>query len=270
MTHKKYHLIRIICSGSVFALLVFMICRLIGFINAGGVLTFEKVIPVIIAAGIAFFVFAIVFGRVFCGFLCPLGLFFDIVWKVTERLHLPKLRRDEKFMRVIHIINKVFLGFFICGILLLIVILIFSPGTLRGVKIPVFVPFAAAAGMILLNAFARRFFCNVCPIGSFIGLFEKFSIVKLEKECGECLMCGACYEACPMRIKEIYTEIKNKNVSGPQCIYCGECIKKCPADNALSVTVCGRKIYTSSEKDFIENQFSDIAINQKSNHHERS
>lgn len=263
MTHKKYHLIRLLCSGSVFALLVFMICRLIGFINAGGVLTLEKVITVICTAGIAFFIFAIIFGRIFCGFLCPLGLLFDIVWKVTELLHLPKLRRDEKFMRIINIINKVFLGFFICGILSLIAILIFSSGTLSGVKIPVFVPFAAAAGMIILNAFARRFFCNVCPIGSFIGLFERFSIVKLEKECEECLMCGACYEACPMRIKEIYTEFKNKNVSGSKCIYCGECIKKCPADNALSVILCGRKIYSSSEKDFIENQFSDVSINDK-------
>lgn len=266
MTHKKYHRIRIICSGSVLALLLFLICRLIGFINAGGTMTLEKVIPVIIVAGILFLIFAIVFGRIFCGFLCPLGLFFDIVWQITERLHLPKLRRNEKFMRIINIFNKAFLVAFICGILSLIAILIFSPETLSGVRIPLFVLPIAITGMIVLNAFARRFFCNVCPIGSFIGLFKRFSIVKLEKESKECMMCGMCYEACPMRIKKIYTEMENKNVSGAHCIYCGECIKKCPSDNALSVTICGRKVYSSSEKDFTENQFSDIAIN---NNHER-
>lgn len=263
MTYKKYHLIRTICSGIIFALLVFAVSMLIAFINNGGEITIEKLVPIIIVAGVAFLVFAIIFGRLFCGFLCPLGLLFDVVWKITELLHLPKLKRDEKFMKVINILNKVFLGFFICGILALIVILIFAPEILSGVSIPIFVPIIAASVMIILNSLARRFFCNVCPIGSFIGIFKKASIAKLEKECGDCLLCGACYEACPMRIKEIYTQVNDKDVSNSQCIYCGECIKKCQSDNALSITMCGKKIYTSSEKDFIENQFSGIATKNK-------
>ena len=263
MTHKKYLLTRILCSGSIFILSVFMICRAVSFIHSGGELTAGKVIPVIIAAGAAFFVFAVVLGRVFCGFLCPLGLFFDVIWRVTEVLHLPKLRRDEKFMRIIAMINKVFLAVFICGIVSLIAIPAFFPEILNGMRIPAFALIIAAAVMISVNSFARRFFCNVCPIGSFIGLFARFSIVKMEKDCEGCLMCGACYEACPMRIKEIYTEISNKNISSPQCIYCGECIRQCQADNALSVTVCGKKIYSSSEKDFLRNQFSGITMNRK-------
>ena len=263
MTHKKYHLIRTISSGSMFAILVLAIYKLIEYINAGGELKIEKIIPVIIVAGIIFLVFAIVFGRLFCGFLCPLGFLFDVIWKVTELLHLPKLRRDEKLMRIIRIINKVFLGFFLCGISLLIAILVLSPEILNGVRIPILVPIIAACVMIIVNSLARRLFCNVCPIGSFIGLFEKISIVKLEKKCGDCLMCGACYEACPMRIKEIYTEINNNNVSSPRCIFCGECVKQCQVDNALSITVCGKKKYSSSEKDFIKNQFSDIVMIHK-------
>lgn len=263
MTHKKYHLIRTISSGSMLAILVLAIYKLIEYVNSGRELRIEKIIPVIIVAGITFLIFSIVFGRLFCGFLCPLGFLFDVIWKVTELLHLPKLRRDEKFMRIIRIINKVFLGFFLCGISLLIAILVLSPEILNGVRIPILVPIIAACVMIIVNSLARRLFCNVCPIGSFIGFFEKISVVKLKKECGECMMCGACYEACPMRIKKIYTEIKDNNISSPQCIYCGECIKKCSTDNALSITVCGKKIYSSSEKDFIENQFSGIAINHK-------
>lgn len=260
MAQKKYHLIRTMCSGIVLAVLIFAICMLIRFVNAGGAFTIEKMSPVIIVAGIVFFIFVIIFGRIFCGFLCPLGLFFDVIWKATEMLHLPKLKRNENFMKIMHIINRVFLGFFICGILTLIVILVFFPEMLSGLKIPLFFPISVVAVMIIINSFARRLFCNVCPIGTFIGIFEKSSIVKLKKKSEACVMCGACYEACPMRIKEIYTEINSKNISNPQCIYCGECIKKCQADHALSITVRGRELYSSSEKDFIENQFSDVVV----------
>ena len=270
MTHKKYLLTRLICSGSVFILLVFIICRAVYFFNSGGKITVEKAIPVIIVAGAAFLVFSIILGRVFCGFLCPLGLFFDFIWRITEALHLPKLRRDERFMRIINIINKVFLVLFICGILSLIAILVFFPEFLDSVRISATALIIAVVVMIIMNALARRFFCNVCPIGSFIGLFQKLSIVRLEKECGDCLMCGACYEACPMRIKEIYTEINNKNVSSPQCIYCGECVKQCQVDNALSITVCGKKIFSSSEKNFIKDQFSGIVmIHKRENNNEK-
>ena len=43
MTHKN----RILCSGSVLSLLVFAIFKIIGFVNAGGKLTIEKMLPAI-------------------------------------------------------------------------------------------------------------------------------------------------------------------------------------------------------------------------------
>lgn len=221
--------------------------------QAGG-----SIVPIIVAA-IVGITFVLLFGRIICGFFCPLGLLQDIVWKVTEKLHLPKLPRDEKFMKIINIFNRISLAFFICGITALIVISIAVPEMLKNAKVPVLVLILMQIIMIVVNAFARRFFCNVCPIGSFIGLFERVNIIKLEKDCSECTLCGACYEACPMRIKEIYTETKKTNVSSSKCMYCGECIKKCPEDNALAITVCGKKIYTSSQEDFMDNQFTDIS-----------
>ena len=157
------------------------------------------------------------FGRISCGFLCPLGFFQDIIWRVTEKLHLPKLSRNEKFMKVIHIFNRIFLVFFICDIVSLIVIFVFSPQILSKIVIPIFVPIIIVCFMIVLNSFARRFFCNVCPIGSFIGIFERLNIIKLEKDCDTCTMCGACYEACPMRIKNVYTEIQKRDISVSRC-----------------------------------------------------
>ena len=265
MTHKKYHRIRfaaMLCSTAVMAsLLAFGIISLLRAEDPAAV--FGKAAPALIAAGIAALILILLFGRIFCGFLCPLGLFQDAVWKATEKLHLPKLSRSEKFMKVMNLFNRIFLVFFLCGILSLTVILAFFPEILRGVRIPLFVLFIVASVMLVLNSFARRLFCNVCPIGSFIGLFERFSVIKRRKDSASCTMCGACYEACPMRIKSTYTETEKADISSSRCLYCGECVKKCPRDHALSITAFGKTVYQSSEEDFLNRQFSDITVKSK-------
>lgn len=54
-----------------------------------------------------------------------------------------------------------------------------------------------------------------------------------------------------MRIKEIYTEREKEDVQTVDCMMCGECIHKCPEDHALSMTFCGKKIYSSSRQSFL-------------------
>ena len=256
MTHKKFHRIRWI---SMIVIVTLIICgNIAGRQLTNGEQTQGSIVPIILAAVIGL-TFILLFGRIICGFFCPLGLLQDIVWKVTEKLHLPKLPRDERFMKVINIFNRVFLVFFICGIFSLVIVGVFFSEVLSKASAPLLIFIVVPIVMIIANSFARRFFCNVCPIGSFIGLFERLNVIKLEKDCSACTLCGACYEACPMRIKNIYTETENTNVSSAQCMYCGECIKKCPEDNALAITVCGKTVYKSSQEDFLNNQMSDVS-----------
>lgn len=260
MTHKKFHRIRWV---SMALIVVFILVKnILGGLSASEKSNGGNVLPIVVILVVGL-LFVFLFGRVICGFFCPLGFLQDIIWKITEKLHLPKLRRDEKFMKIINIFNIAFLLFFICGIFCLIILGIFMPDIMTKVSIPPVVLIVMPIMMICINSFARRFFCNVCPIGSFIGIFEKLNIIKLEKDCKACTLCGACYEACPMRIKDIYTESEKTNVSSSKCLYCGECIKKCPEDNALAFKLCGKTIYKSSEDDFMDNQFADLTIKKK-------
>ena len=108
------------------------------------------------------------------------------------------------------------------------------------------------AVIILVGSFfIKRFWCLICPMGYLMGIFRKFNLFHLKKDCMACTECGACYEACPMRIKEIYTEREKENVQTIDCMMCGECIHKCPEDHALSMTFCGKKIYSSSSQSFL-------------------
>ena len=103
--------------------------------------------------------------------------------------------------------------------------------------------------LVLIGSFfKRRFFCLICPLGVLLGLLHKISPFRIKKDCQACTECGACYEACPMGVRTIYTEREKTDVTEMNCIMCGECIRKCPEDNALSMTFCGMKLYTASRK----------------------
>lgn len=125
-----------------------------------------------------------------------------------------------------------------------------------------------AVPLLAGSFFIKRFWCLMCPMGYLLGVFHKFNLFKLKKDCTSCTECGACYNACPMRIKSIYTErgevtpsgypfMRRKmrgdkvNVQTVDCLMCGECIDKCPEDKALSMTFCGKAFYQSSRKTFM-------------------
>ena len=115
---------------------------------------------------------------------------------------------------------------------------------------------AGVSGVIVMaGAFLkRRFWCNVCPVGLLIGLFYKLSLVRLKKDCQACTECGACYEACPMGIKSIYTERSKEDITTVNCLMCGECINKCPENNALALALAKQKLYISSRDNFFADQ----------------
>ena len=102
--------------------------------------------------------------------------------------------------------------------------------------------------VLMAGFFKRRSFCMVCPIGAILGFFHKISLFRIKKDTQSCTECGACYEACPMGIKMIYTEREKVDVTSANCIMCGECIRCCPEDKALSMTCAGIKLYSSSRK----------------------
>lgn len=88
-------------------------------------------------------------------------------------------------------------------------------------------------------------------MGFILGFLKRFNIFKLKKDCTASIECGACYSACPIRIKSIYTERKTEQVQIVDCLMCGECIDKCPENSALLIILCDKKIYTLSRKRFM-------------------
>lgn len=105
--------------------------------------------------------------------------------------------------------------------------------------------------VVLFGSFLkRRFFCTYCPMGLLISFYNKINFLSLKKDTVKCTYCEACYNACPVDIKEVYSEREKETIQHSDCIMCFKCIENCPEDGALYMTFLGGKIYTSNRKAF--------------------
>jgi len=205
---------------------------------------------------LSFFLPTVLFGRILCGFVCPMGLVQDTLDRVRQASHTHGITLGEKLYERLRIIKWTFMMLFVgmcfagldfCNVC---PVLTLSPG-FSGFKTSVYVGGFLMVFALVGSFFKRRMFCNICPLGLTMGLFWRISIFRLKKDCDACTECGACYSACPMGIKEIYTERDRQDVTDINCLMCGECIRQCPEDGALSLTCLGRKVYTASREGFM-------------------
>ena len=197
--------------------------------------------------------FAILLGRVICGFLCPMGLIQDIMDKIRQKSGAEGVRMNEKrhnllkpvkWLLVFLMLGITFAGGEFCSFC---PALATSP-VLAGLSVSLYLSGFMMIFVLVSSFFKRRFWCSICPMGLLIGLTHKISPFRIKKDVQSCTECGACYEACPMGVKIIYTEREKSDVTDMNCIMCGECIRKCPEDNALSMTFAGKTLYRASRK----------------------
>lgn len=214
-----------------------------------------KTVKYIIIFFAIFIVGAIIIGRMFCGFVCPMGLIQDIIYEIRQALKIKGYTPTEKTYQILKILKYeilalflggAFFGFDFCNICPAII----TSTQFGGYKHNIYIASVAIIIVFIGSFFKRRFWCNICPMGYLVGLFSKVSIFRLKKDCTACTECRACYEACPMGIKSIYTEREKEDITTTNCIMCGECVKKCPEDNAIYMSVLNKKFYVSSRFDF--------------------
>ena len=79
--------------------------------------------------------------------------------------------------------------------------------------------------LLLSREYTARFFCRaVCPMGAFLGLFNRMALVRVEHRGESCTGCKACQKACPMDI-----DLSDESfLTASNCIRCGACVHVCP------------------------------------------
>lgn len=192
-------------------------------------------------------ILSILFGPVFCGWVCPLGTLQEWVGKIGKKLFK---RRYNHFVpaRIDNILR--YLRY---GVLAWVLYVTATSGTLIFEAYdPYFALFnfwstevawsaLAILGLVLvLSIFVERPWCKyACPYGAVLGITNVFRVFSIKRSETTCKADGACSIMCPMNIPVD----SQKVVRNHQCISCLECTSEavCPVAKTVLFTSRGVK-----------------------------
>lgn len=192
-------------------------------------------------------VLALVFRRSFCGQICPLGALQGVFGAAGARL-LPQRPSMPRWLdRPARFLKYAVLGVFLLwtwnvGQLVMrpydpwaAWAHITSPELLTEFGVGAAVLGISLAGSVVYD----RFFCKyACPMGAFLALFSRWSVLRIVRSDTACIDCARCDHACPMGV-----DVSTAGVmTDAECISCNECVNACPAAGALEVRTTRRPV----------------------------
>ncbi len=196
---------------------------------------------------LAVFGLSLLFGPVFCGWICPFGTFQEFVGKIGKKIFgkrynhfIPKgidniLRYIRYFVLALVVYNTAMTA----KLVFQNVDPYYALFNLFTNEVAI-TAYIALAVTLLLSLFVERPFCKyACPYGATLGIFNLFRIFKIKRNESTCISCNACDKACPMNI-EVSAK---KTVFNHQCISCLKCSSEnaCPVKNTVDLRIGGEK-----------------------------
>jgi ferredoxin len=222
-----------------------------------------------------FILLCFLFGRMWCGWVCPIGTVGDCLTWLRRKMNVHPGRFPAGFRRGLH-----FSSYGMLGVSYAISALIGFPNLARfqcywflpycqicparlicpvfGLIRPSWKDFSTAitstftilAWLVLLLFIAafywgRRVWCHLCPVGLMNSWFNKGCAVELHKRAERCNKCASCADACPMGLSKMYSAEKDLIYNQRGCIMCLRCVEVCPQNDCLSFRYLGAKIISS-------------------------
>ena len=254
-----------------FSVTLFVLINLF-FLDFAGVLplgfhsvTKIQLVPALLALNVEvlviLLVLSLVFGRVYCSFICPMGVYQDVVAWLSKKFTKKKKYTFSKAMTVLRwtvlaatVIAFIFGFNFLVGLLDpygaygRIVTHIFRPAYLAGnnlleyifssfdnytfYKVGIYslgllstlIALATLVGIGLLAWRNGRTYCNtICPVGTLLGFISRYSLFRLQFDDDKCNSCGLC----AMKCKASCINSKDKKIDYSRCVTCFNCIEAC-------------------------------------------
>jgi polyferredoxin/ferredoxin len=210
--------------------------------------------------GLGTIIITIIFGRFFCGWICPFGAIHQFVGylgnrgkKIADKIRLNIYRKAQcvKYLVLVFFIGMAafpsLAGALQTGLLdpiplvtrsfQLVLLPIFDRGTyLTSVNARYYefgwLIFGVFATAVLLNLVIPRFFCRfICPTGAFLAIISRFSIWRIGKTKSECINCKMCERACEGGCEP------SGNIKIAECVLCFNCRDDCKHDLIAYQTV---------------------------------
>ncbi len=220
----------------------------------------EAVLALNVVVIVALLVLTLVFGRIYCSVICPLGIMQDIFGWLGKKAK----KNRYTYSKQKHALRMAFFTF-------MLILIVLGGGTI----VQLLAPYSAfgrictnllqpvyMAGNNVLAAIAEHYdsyafyhtnvwmralpsliisivtlgilavlawrngrtYCNtICPVGTALSVFAKFSWLKVRFDVDKCKNCSLCTKNC----KAACIDYKTHTVDPLRCVVCGDCIKSC-------------------------------------------
>ncbi len=269
MGNKSIKNIRIVFSLLIFG---FTLLALLGHVKISqflsGTLLKVQFVPALIqfitGTG-SIFIFLVLltlcFGRVYCSFLCPLGVLQDLIIRLSLKIGIKKRHVPQH--------NFIYLQYIVLILTIVTVIFgsfafinLFDPYTIFAkiaghivkpfalffnnifveivetfdiysicVKRQNSIPFQVLAvtlvfliGILFLSVFKARLYCNsICPVGLILGMMSRVSFYKFYMDKEKCKHCTLCERVC----KAGCIDVQSLTIDNSRCVGCFNCLDVC-------------------------------------------
>ncbi len=192
-------------------------------------------IDVLIGALIIFVFYALIAGRSYCSWVCPVNF-------VTDMANWIRRKWDMRSMKILNIKRKT--RFWILGLSLILSLILgvaafefISPISMmhRGIIYGIGAGWLAVLMVFLFDLIVLKHgWCGyLCPLGAFYTAISVKSLIRVNHTKENCTDCLDCKVVCPeLQVLENIGE-KSGIIDFGACTNCGRCIEVCQ-DNALN------------------------------------
>ncbi len=223
-------------------------------------------LPAVLALNVAvvaiLLILTLIFGRIYCSVICPLGVFQDCVSNISSRRKGKKARfsysREKKWLRYGMLV--LFVVTLVAGLNSIAVLL--APYSAYGrmvqsllapiwqwgnnllawiaekqnsyafvtkevwlKSLPTLIIAGATFIIVVVLAWRNgRTYCNtVCPVGTVLSFFSRFAMFRPMIDKSKCRSCHACEKKC----KAACIDVDNQKIDYSRCVDCFDCINSC-------------------------------------------
>lgn len=269
---------RIIVSVAAFAILsAGLLSGSLALPYVCGWLERTQIVPAVMGMSLVTFVgwllVTLIFGRVYCSSVCPLGTLQDIASRAV-RMGRRGRRRVYRYSPPNTAMRYLMLGAMVASIMggFLLVAEVLDPYSAysricAGFFNPVIKAVASAleslgvqnpaareivgvsvtasiiatflfAVTVVVAAYSGRTICNtICPVGTTLGVVSRYSIFQIDIDTDKCIQCRRCEYVCKSRCIDLTDHV----VDGSRCVDCFNCINVCPND-AIHYTTTRKRL----------------------------
>ena len=213
-----------------------------------------QLVPAILATSVAslgIILLTLLFGRIYCSVICPLGIFQDIFLRKRFSYRVPRkgliilryvllaafpftplITLLEPYSSYGRIASQLLRPIYLCANNLL-AYFAERADSYAFYSVDVWMKSTSVLGIAILTFFAVGFsawktgrgYCNtICPVGAFLSLLAKFSVMKMRIDKEKCTHCGICTKHC----KTSCINTTRKEIDYLRCVTCFNCKTVCP------------------------------------------